>query len=61
MPSTWPRKSTARFISSPPGFAHFVSLRHPPCRGQYRRPGKAGSTVFPEGAGQAGPDFFSRS
>ncbi|EJL70141.1 ketopantoate reductase, partial [Variovorax sp. CF313] len=29
--------------------AHFVSLRHPPRRGQHRWPGKAGSTVFTNG------------
>ncbi|RST48931.1 hypothetical protein EJI01_25285 [Variovorax sp. MHTC-1] len=28
---------------SPPGFAHFVSLRQPPRRGQHQRPGQAGS------------------
>jgi len=25
-----------------------MSLRHPPCRGQHQRPGKAGSAVFHE-------------
>ena len=33
-------------MSSPPGFAHFVSLRLPPRRGQRLRPGKAGSAAF---------------
>ncbi|OQW88189.1 MAG: hypothetical protein BWK72_10690 [Rhodoferax ferrireducens] len=33
-------------LGSPPGFAHFVSLRFPPCRGQHLRPGIAGSTMF---------------
>ncbi|RUR71319.1 DUF4260 family protein [Variovorax guangxiensis] len=35
---------------SPPGFAHFVSLRLPPLRGRHQWPGEAGSTVSPEGA-----------
>jgi uncharacterized protein len=35
-------------MSAPPSFAHFVSLRYPPCRGQHQRPGKAGSAVFRE-------------
>ncbi len=35
-------------MSSPPVFAHFVSLRQPPHRGQHQRPGKAGSAVFRE-------------
>ncbi|RIX73878.1 hypothetical protein D3H34_28490 [Acidovorax cavernicola] len=35
---------------SPPVFAHFVSLRQPPFRGQHQRPGKAGSAVFHEHA-----------
>ncbi|RSZ33423.1 hypothetical protein EJO66_19730 [Variovorax beijingensis] len=44
-----PGKS-ARSCSSPPGCAHFVSLRPPPLRGQHQRPGKAGSAVFHEWA-----------
>jgi predicted solute-binding protein len=39
MKSWWPEMST------PPVFAHLVSLRQPPCRGQHLRPGKAGSAV----------------
>jgi hypothetical protein len=35
-------------MSSPPGFAHFVSLLLPPHRGRHRRPGKAGSAVSRE-------------
>jgi len=35
-------------MSSPPSFAHFVSLSPTPFRGQHQWPGKAGSTVFPE-------------
>lgn len=35
---------------SPPGFAHFVSLRHPPLRGRHQWPGEAGSTASPEEA-----------
>jgi len=34
---------------SPPGFAHFVSLRLPPLRGRHQWPGEAGSTASPEG------------
>ncbi len=35
-------------MSIPPSFAHFVSLRHLPRRGQHQRPGKTGSAVFRE-------------
>ena len=35
-------------FDSPPGFAHFVSLRHPPLRGRHLWPGGAGSTVSHE-------------
>ncbi|RIX84690.1 hypothetical protein D3H34_03470 [Acidovorax cavernicola] len=40
------RKSSLPSNDKPPGFAHFVSLRQPPCRGQRLRPGKAGSAAF---------------
>jgi uncharacterized protein len=39
-------------MSFPPVFAHFVSLRQPPCGGQHQRPGKAGSAVFLAGIGE---------
>ncbi|RIX77536.1 hypothetical protein D3H34_18745 [Acidovorax cavernicola] len=42
-----------RLNGSPPAFAHFVSLRQPPRRGQHQRPGKAGSAVFHEEADAA--------
>ena len=32
--------------ATPPGFAHFVSLLLPPCRGHHQRPGRASSAVF---------------
>ena len=37
-------------LDSPPGFAHFVSLRQPPSRGRHLWPGEAGSTVSREQA-----------
>ena len=37
-------------IDSPPGFAHFVSLRLPPSRGRHLWTGEAGSTVSREQA-----------
>ena len=37
-------------IDSPPGFAHFVSLRLPPSRGRHLWTGEAGSTVSHEQA-----------
>jgi len=37
-------------LHSPPGFAHFVSLRFPPLRGRHLRPGEAGSAVSREQA-----------
>ena len=37
-------------IDSPPGFAHFVSLRLPPSRGRHLWTGEAGSTVAHEQA-----------
>ncbi|RTD90988.1 hypothetical protein EJO68_17490 [Variovorax atrisoli] len=40
------KAGSAVALGSPPGFAHFVSLRHPPSGGQHLRPGKAGSAVF---------------
>jgi hypothetical protein len=39
-------------IGSPPGYAHFVSIRHPPRRGRHQRLGKAGSAVSHEGDGE---------
>ncbi|SDY83319.1 DUF4260 domain-containing protein [Variovorax sp. YR634] len=41
-------------LQSPPGFAHFVSLRLPPLRGRQLWTGEAGSTVSPEQAAAAG-------
>lgn len=41
-------------MGTPPVFAHFVSLRQPPSRGQHRRPGRAGSAVFPAFAAPLG-------
>ncbi|KQW61445.1 DUF4260 domain-containing protein [Variovorax sp. Root411] len=41
-------------VGPPPGFAHFVSLRLPPARGRYLRPGKAGSAVSHEQAAVVG-------
>jgi len=32
-------------MGSPPGFADFVPLRQPPCRGRRQRPGKASSAA----------------
>ena len=40
-------------MGSPPVFAHFVSLRLPPLRGRYLRPGEAGSAVSREQASGA--------
>ncbi|KIQ33401.1 hypothetical protein RT97_10505 [Variovorax paradoxus] len=37
-------------LDSPPGFAHFVSLRQSPARGRHQWPGEAGSTVSREQA-----------
>ena len=37
-------------LGSPPGFAHFVSLRQPPARGRHLWAGEAGSTVSREQA-----------
>ncbi|RST52492.1 hypothetical protein EJI00_06715 [Variovorax sp. DXTD-1] len=54
MPSTSHRRLKSRKPAQrtdkapPPVFAHFVSLRQPPRRGQHQRPGKAGSAVFRE-------------
>jgi len=48
-PGATPAARQSRFRGvpgSPPGFAHFVSLLLPPCRGQRLRPGRAGSAVF---------------
>ncbi|RSZ47203.1 hypothetical protein EJO70_00850 [Variovorax sp. 553] len=42
------RRALARTWVTPPGFAHFVSLRQPPHRRQHRRPGKAGSAALRE-------------
>ena len=41
-------------LQSPPGFAHFVSLRLPTLRGRQLWTGEAGSTVSPEQAAAAG-------
>ncbi|KQX89328.1 hypothetical protein ASD34_05275 [Variovorax sp. Root473] len=41
-------------LGSPPGFAHFVSLRLPPLRGRRLRPGEAGSAVPHENATEGG-------
>ena len=39
-------------LDSPPGFAHFVSLRQPPARGRHLWTGEAGSTVSLERAAE---------